>query len=134
MKMLLKRTERTAESTIGELWVDGKFQCFTLEDVVRQFGPAGEGKVYGKTAIPAGTYRVVVTMSNRFKTELPLLQSVPFFEGIRIHPGNTAADTDGCILVGTSKSFNYVGSSRIAFNALFAKIKECKEAISIEIV
>ena len=77
------------------MYLDGRFGVLHLEDVVRQ----GE-KVPGQTAIPEGIYTVQITFSNRFKRDLPLLLNVPNFEGIRIHPGNTDADTEGCILVG----------------------------------
>lgn len=119
---MLLRVERSwcgAACTIGLLTVNGENECFTLEDVVR---PAGE-KVHGKTAIPPGAYNVVITPSNRFKRDLPLLENVPNFEGVRIHPGNKAEDTEGCILVGNSKGPDAVYESRKAFDALFAKIK-----------
>lgn len=103
--------------------VDGAYECFTLEDVVRE-GP----KVPGATAIPYGTYAVTITHSERFERDLPLVLDVPGFGGIRIHPGNTAADTEGCILVGRTKGPTFVGESRAAFNALFPKIKEALEA------
>lgn len=104
-----------------------------MEDVIR---PNGE-KVYGETAIPEGTYNVVVTPSNRFKRDLPLVENVPGFEGIRIHPGNSAKDTDGCILVGTGKTFETVTNSREAFDRLFKKIKESLasgEKVTLEVV
>lgn len=82
-------------STIGDLFINDEFFCFTLEDEIR---PGGQ-KVYGKTAIPAGTYEVVLTVSNRFKRLMPLLVNVPNFEGVRIHGGNTAEHTHGCPLV-----------------------------------
>lgn len=119
MRLKLERTACGPVCTIGALFVDGKQECYTLEDVVR----TGE-KVYGQTAIPAGVYNVVVTPSARFKRELPLLENVPGFQGIRIHPGNTAKDTEGCILVGKAKTAESVTHSREAFNALFEKIKE----------
>jgi hypothetical protein len=81
-------------------------------------------KVPGKTAIPSGMYKVVITPSARFKRPMPLLLNVPNFEGIRIHWGNTDADTEGCILVGrTQKPPDFIGESRLAFDALFPKIK-----------
>jgi hypothetical protein len=104
-------------STIGELAVDGAFECFTLEDAVRPV------KIKGITAIPAGSYEVVVSFSERFKRPLPLLLNVPNFDGIRIHPGNTARDTEGCILVGKTKDKDLVGSSRDAFGSLLEKIQ-----------
>lgn len=122
MKLEVKRKIFTDKSTIGELFIDGVFECYTLEDVVRQ-GP----KVFGKTAIPAGTYKVIVNMSNRFKRLLPLLISVPEFEGVRIHPGNTDADTEGCILLGRVKGDNAIYNSKLAFNQFFDKIKDQKE-------
>lgn len=121
MKITLKRKSLTAECTIGALYIDGVFECYTLEDTVR------EVKIAGVTAIPKGIYRVIINISNRFKRLLPLLLDVPGFEGVRIHPGNTAKDTEGCILVGTSElNGSSIGSSRVAFDALFAKMQAAK--------
>ncbi len=131
--MILKliRKQFTPESTIGELSVDGAFECFTLEDTVR------EVKIPGQTAIPAGTYEVAVTFSNKFKKQLPLLMNVPNFDGVRIHSGNRPADTEGCILVGTAKGpeANFIGNSRAAFDALFRKIQAAvqQEKVCIEL-
>ena len=121
MKLQVNRTMCGAACTIGELLVDGKYECYTLEDVVR---PEDAPKVYGETAIPYGTYQVVVTFSNRFRRDLPLLVGVPGFTGIRIHSGNTAADTHGCLLVGRNKTATSVTESRLAFDALFPKIRD----------
>jgi hypothetical protein len=117
MNLRVERKTFTDQCTIGELSVDGQFECFTLEDKVRPF------KIHGQTAIPAGTYEVTINFSNKFKKDLPELLNVPNFEGIRIHSGNTSADTEGCILVGKTKGENVVESSRDAFNALFPKIQ-----------
>jgi len=117
MLLKLNRHTLTDKSTIGNLDVDGVFQCYTLEDVVRT-GP----KVAGKTAIPAGRYKVVITMSNRFKKRLPLLLNVPNFEGVRIHPGNTAENTEGCILTGRTIGKDFIGESKLAFAPLLEKI------------
>lgn len=103
--------------TIGELAIDGQPFCFICEDTVRQ----GK-KVHGQTAIPAGTYNVVVTYSPRFKKQMPLLENVPGFSGIRIHAGNTAKDTEGCLLPGFQKTANGVGQSRAACKDLYARI------------
>lgn len=120
MELTLTREPSTAHSTPGSLLVDGVFECYTLEDVVR------DKKIHGETAIPAGTYKVIIDMSNRFKRLLPLVVDVPGFAGIRIHPGNTDKDTEGCILVGTSRSKDFVGNSRVAFDALFKKMQAAK--------
>jgi hypothetical protein len=125
--MLLEvRREPSAQGcTLGELYVDGEFECFTLEDLIREVPEEAveKWKVAGETAIPAGTYRVIVSMSTRFAKLLPLLVDVPGFEGVRIHSGNVAADTEGCILVGNRRAETAVLDSRTAFRALFAKIQ-----------
>lgn len=117
MELLLKRIHKTDNSTIGELSINGKFECYTLEDVERVV------KIKSETAIPKGKYKVVITPSNRFKRDLPLLLNVPNFEGVRIHAGNTNHDTEGCILVGKTRTTDFIGSSRKAFESLFAKMK-----------
>jgi len=131
MNLRLVRRWFTDDSTIGELSIDGEDQCYILEDTVHD-GP----KIPGRTAIPEGTYRIVITYSPRFHRKLPLLVDVPCFEGIRIHPGNTSADTEGCLLPGQTRGVDWVGRSRIAFDSLFAKLKDAQsrgEIISIEI-
>lgn len=132
MKLTLIRDTFTDESTTGQLFVDGVFECFVLEDRVRPKGV----KVYGKTAIPYGTYEIVVTKSVRFRRFLPLLLNVPNFTGIRIHPGNTSVDTKGCLLPGTKRARNIVFEPHKAFDRLFARIKAAKakgERVTIEI-
>ena len=102
MTLVVERLQRDADVTIGSMTVDGDWQCWTLEDPVREVPdqPVAQWKVPGKTAIPAGRYRVDITVSARFKRLLPLLAAVPGYEGVRIHAGNTSADTEGCILIG----------------------------------
>lgn len=118
MEIEIVRTTFTANSTIGKLFIDGKFECYTLEDVKR---PAGV-KIKGETCIPDGRYQVIVNFSSRFKRLMPLLLNVPMFTGIRIHNGNTKSDTLGCILVGQSAGIDRVFKSVDAYNALFPKI------------
>lgn len=130
MLLTLEREIFTEQSTVGSLSLDGAFECFTLEDVVRE-GP----KVYGKTAIPYGRYEIAINYSNRFRRLMPLLLRVPGFEGIRIHCGNTAEDTEGCILVGSYREEDYVGNSRAAYAILFPKLSRAvmMEKIWIEV-
>lgn len=132
MELKLIRKEFTDRSTIGELYVNGKFECFTLEDKDRKLESGGK-KEYAVTAIPIGTYQVVNSFSNRFQKYLPELINVPQFTGVRIHPGNKAEDSEGCILVGTTKAKDFIGNSRVAFASLFSKIKavEKKEKITL---
>lgn len=138
MKLELHRTSSTPIRALGRLLVDGEPQCYTLEDPVRELGPNGEGKVPHETAIPAGTYEVDITFSQRFQKEMPILLNVPFFTGIRIHAGNTAEDTWGCILVGKVVLNNELkrGTSKAAYDELFTKLNAAKvrgERISITI-
>jgi hypothetical protein len=120
MVITVKRLYKTENSTIGELLIDGIFECFTLEDKERPV------KIKGETAIPKGTYKVIINQSNRFKRLLPLLIDVPNFEGVRIHSGNSNHDTEGCILVGQTRNKNYIGQSRKAFDKLFKKMQAAK--------
>lgn len=126
MELLVKRQKSKGDSTLGELYVDGKFECYTLEDVVREVPnkPVAEWKIKGKTAIPQGTYDVIISLSARFKTQLPEVLNVPGFSGIRIHSGNCAADTEGCLLLGTAQNASActVANSRNAFNVFFLKL------------
>lgn len=121
MQITVKRLHKTDTSTIGELLIDGIFECYTLEDIERPV------KIKSETAIPRGTYKVIINQSNRFKRLLPLLLNVPGFEGVRIHSGNTNHDTEGCILVGRTRSKDFIGQSRKAFDKLFEKMKKAKD-------
>jgi hypothetical protein len=111
----------TPKSTISELFLNGERECFVLEDVVR---PAGAKKVPGRTAIPAGRYRLIVDWSNRFQKYAFHLLNVPNFDGIRMHSGNTDKDTDGCLLAGRDRGLDCVEFSHIAFVALWDKLVE----------
>jgi len=134
MDLILSREPSGARATLGKLCLgtggDGAFICDTLEDVVRE--PAGwqpgdpimEWKVPGETAIPAGRYRVTITHSAHFGRDLPLLEGVPGFDGVRIHSGNTAADTEGCILTGKRMGPATVVESRKAFLDVYLRIKD----------
>lgn len=134
MELTLNRIFLGSSATIGELLINDKHLCDTLEDRVR---PEGE-KVYGKTAIPEGTYEVKLTHSPRFKKILPEILNVPNFSGIRIHTGNSSKDTEGCILVGTwdGEKEDWISDSRIAFEKLMPllqKAEDKKESITITI-
>ena len=137
MKLVLKRFEFGEDYTLGKLYNDEQFICYTLEDKVREVigEPVSMWKVMGQTAIPAGVYPVIITMSTRFRTRLPQLMDVPGFDGVRIHTGNSSSDTEGCILVGSAwdgKS-NWIGGSKVAFSMLFPLMEQAKEPITISI-
>lgn len=127
MILTLRRHASGLTCTIGDLYIDGRFFSNSLEDIVRP------EKIKGETAIPAGTYRVEVTYSPRFKRPLPFLFDVPGFEGVRIHAGNTDKDTEGCILVGEWPGGEFVGNSRNTLINLIERIDEANEPVTIEI-
>jgi len=127
MDIKIRRFEFGTTYTIGKMYIDGVYHCFTLEDKIR------EAKVQNATAIPYGTYTVVIDHSTRFNRDMPHILNVPGFEGVRIHTGNTSADTEGCILVGTTwAGKDFVGNSKIAFDPLFEKMKKADQ-ITLEI-
>jgi hypothetical protein len=96
LKIKVIRDEFSPTYTTGRLYINGKFFGYTLEDTVRADG----AKVDGMTAIPAGVYPITVSLSPKFGRMMPLIENVPGYTGIRIHQGNTAAHTRGCLLVG----------------------------------
>ncbi len=117
MEIQVIRQWPTHKSTQGKLAINGVFFCYSIEDPVRPV------KVPKETAIGYGRYPVVITPSARFKCDMPLLLNVPNFQGVRIHAGNDADDTEGCILVGMERGFDKVWRSREAYDALFQRIK-----------
>lgn len=134
MYIIVNRIFKASTYTIGELSVNNKYLCDTLEDRVR---PTGE-KVYGETAIPSGTYTVTLSYSNRFKKIMPEILNVPNFSGIRIHCGNSSKDTEGCLLVGKwdGKTENWISDSKNSYNKLYSLLEEAfnkKENITITI-
>jgi hypothetical protein len=109
--------ERTIDNaTPGRLFMDGVFACYTLEDAVRTH------KIAHETAIPAGVYPVVIDRSQRFQRMLPHVLNVPDFDGIRMHAGNTTADTAGCILVGLTRDGVTIGESRAALEHVQSRL------------
>lgn len=144
MKLTLKRKFLGDEYTVGDLFIDDKIFCNTIEDTVRElpvtcpYTPKGQsckckGKIYAETAIPAGIYAVTMEYSPRFKRKLPLLHNVPHFIGILIHSGTTAVDSAGCVLVGKNTIKGKVTESRVTSDKLNAILSKEKH-ITIEII
>lgn len=131
MKLLLQRIAFREAYTIGRLYINGKYFCDTLEDKVRDL--TKEKKIPGQTAIPAGTYNIIVNYSPKFKRKLPRLLNVPHFEGILIHRGNTDKDTSGCILVGENKEVGKVINST-GYEEKLISLLDGKYNVTIEIV
>lgn len=122
MKLKLVRDDMQPGCTLGKLYIEDAYFCETLEDTDRKLECGGE-KVHGETAIPRGTYKVVINWSNRFKRELPQVLDVPGFEGIRIHGGNFPADTLGCVLVGSRRRDGSILNSRATLEKLMAHLE-----------
>lgn len=145
MKLKLRRIFKGDKYTIGHLYINNIYFCDTLEDKVRNLPK--EPKVYGETAIPAGTYEIDMnTVSPKFKNRswakkwggiVPRLKNVPYFEGVLIHVGNNKDDTDGCIIVGDNQVVGGLVNSTIQFNRLMQRLIDAKkrgESITIEII
>lgn len=144
MKLTLKRKFLGDKYTIGDLFIDGKFFCNTIEDKVRElpvacpYTPKGQsckckGKIFAETAIPAGTYKVTMEHSPRFKRKLPLLHNVPHFIGILIHSGNDESASAGCLIVGSNTVKGKVTQSRVTSDKLNAILSK-ETQITIEII
>lgn len=148
MKIKLKRIALKKDYTIGKLYIDDVYFCDTLEDAVRDLNKNGkfdngEKKIYGKTAIPYGTYEVTTNVvSSRFKNriwakpyngKIPRLLNVQSFDGVLLHPGSSQLDTSGCILVGKNTIVGRLTDSQKTFHLLMQKIKNQKNT-TIEII
>lgn len=139
MKLALIRKYKKDKYCIGKLYIDGEYFCDTLEDKDRGLtdnmtvSEISKIKVKKETAIPTGTYKVTITYSNRFKKNMPLINNVKGFEGIRIHSGNTDKDTEGCILVGQNKVVGQVINSQATYKVLYNKLLKDTNNLIIEI-
>ena len=122
MKLLVQRNMTVGKATIGALSIDGASFCDTLEDALREkVGvPVKEWKIPGETAIPAGVYKLSVGNSPRFGLNTLMVQQVPGFSEIRIHGGNRAVDTHGCLLVGYKTAPEFISWSQLALQKLKA--------------
>lgn len=138
MKITLIRIANRPTYCIGKLYIDGIYECDTIEDTDRGLDDSMtvkevlSKKIYGQTAIPSGIYPVEITYSPKYKCLMPLILNVKGYSGIRIHSGNFAKDTFGCLLVGKNTKVGMVTESRNTYQKLFAKLRNEKN-ITIEI-
>lgn len=138
MRVLVKRESFFPRCTMGSLYIDGKFVCYTLEDKVREKpGVLVEAwKIPRETAIPVGVYPCFITMSNRFRKLLPELMGVAGFSGVRIHGGNDESNTEGCILVGTYKKVTTIHNCAPAMTLVQGAIQKAlsdHQQVTVEI-
>jgi len=139
MKIKVDRFEIGTSWAVGRLYIDDDYICYTLEGKVREVAgePVAQWKVAGATAIPTGTYKVIVDHSMHFGRDMMHILNVPGFDGIRIHGGNTEADTEGCILVGSFwAGGDHIGNCAAVLNLVFNAVLAAqmrKEEITITI-
>ena len=140
MRLTLIRKWNKKDYCIGDLYIDGVWFCNVLEDTDRGLKDEMTEKeilklkVKGETAIPTGIYHVYLTYSPKYKKQMPLIDGVKGYSGIRIHSGNTSKDTEGCLIVGKNKEVGKVLESRKTYNALFKQLVSTKERIIIDIM
>lgn len=139
MRITLIRIANRPTYCIGKLYIDGVYFCDTIEDTDRGLDDKMteeeilKKKVKGETAIPTGIYHVYLTYSPKYKKQMPLIDGVKGYSGIRIHSGNTSKDTEGCLIVGKNTKVGMVTESRKMYNALFSKLVKANSKIIIDI-
>ena len=139
MRLTLIRIANRPTYCIGKLYIDGVYFSDVIEDVDRGLDDKMSvdeilnRKIKGETAIPTGIYNVQITYSPKYKKNMPLLLNVKGYSGIRIHSGNTAKDTEGCLIVGKNTKVGMVTESRVTYNALFKRLSQTKSKIIIDI-
>lgn len=130
MEILVDRYEESDnwKATIGHLIIDGVKFYYTLEDKVREVigKPVSEWKIKGETAIPQGRYKLSIVWSPKHGYMVPLVNDVPGFSAIEIHPGNTDRDTEGCLLLGLihQPGKDFVGASNAAWDNFMPKLEK----------
>lgn len=130
MRLTLKRIANKKTYCIGKLYINGKYFCDTLEDVDRGLDSTmteeeiKKIKVKSETAIPTGIYKIILNYSPKFKKVMPLITNVKGYSGVRIHTGNSAKDTEGCLLVGKNTVVGRLTESRKMYDALFKRLQQ----------
>ena len=137
MKLRIIREIFTEHSTIGSLFIDDTFECYTLEDKDRRLEDAGcSAKVPKETCIPRGMYKVVIDYSPHFGKDMPHILDVPYFDGIRIHVGNRPEDTEGCVLLGNQEGDDFISHSLDAFGGFLSDLQNglAQGDVTLEII
>lgn len=140
MRITLIRIANRPTYCIGKLYIDGKYFCDTIEDTDRGLDDKMSEeeilkyKIKSETAIPTGIYQITITYSPKYKKNMPLINNVKGYSGIRIHSGNTSKDTEGCLIVGKNKEVGKVLESRVTYNALYKRLVQAKDKIIIDII
>lgn len=135
MRLTLIRIANRPTYCIGKLYIDGEYLCDTIEDTDRGLDDSMDleeikkKKVKGETAIPTGIYPVYLTYSPKYKKQMPLIDNVKGYSGIRIHSGNTSKDTEGCLIVGKNTKVGMVTDSRNTYNALMKELLSANKII-----
>ena len=130
MRLTLKRIANKPTYCIGKLYINGKYFADVLEDTDRGLDSTmteediKKIKVKGETAIPTGIYKIILNYSPKFKKVMPLITNVKGYSGVRIHTGNSAKDTEGCLLVGKNTIVGRLTDSKNTYNALFKRLQQ----------
>ena len=140
MRITLIRIANRPTYCIGKVYIDGVYFCDCIEDTDRGLKDEMTEeeilklKIKGETAIPTGIYKVTITYSPKYKKDMPLINNVKGYSGIRIHSGNTSKDTEGCLILGKNTKVGMVTESRKTYNAFFKRLKQTNEKIIIDIL
>lgn len=126
MEIKVTRSTFTDAFTLGRMFIDGRPYGYTCEDKDRHLETGGT-KIPKVTAIPRGRYRVGLSFSQRFQKVLPIIDDVPQFSGVRIHGGNKATDTEGCILLGKAPTAEGVVDCAERMKNLIAMLTEAED-------
>lgn len=134
MKIDVRRKTCMPDRTLSDIYIDGKFFCYGMEDTFREIKtqPVKAWKKFGCTAIPEGCYRVVMNWSNRFSRQMLEILQVPGYSGVRIHNGKGPESTDGCLLVSMTKEFNFSRVAMLEIERLAVEAMVRKEEVLIE--
>lgn len=125
MEIELRRNPSVRKTTFGDLLIDGVWECYTLEDQIREIPgqPVASWKIHGETAIPANRYKLTLDYSQRFGPDTITINHVPGFDAIRMHGGTDISSTEGCVVVGDKEDMAAMTISGAKFDHVLDKLK-----------